>query len=287
MELHKLLSRQLKRASLNFSAFPLDQQTWQEFLKYVNNTYIEFDQERYLNARSIDVSSRELLDLNEKLENAQHIARLGYWVHNGETGKITLSKELLGGNPENFTQSFKEFIELIHEEDKKELVEMIERAFSKGIPYEKEIRVLQINGKYRWYYVVGHPLKSGFKNTQVSGIAMDITRRKKAEKKIAALHQRLLVTARQAGMADLATAVLHNIGNILNSANVSLNMVQESISCSHLKQLVAVLELLKEHQHKLGDYLTHDPKGHLIPEYLIAACDVLKTENDTFSNRNF
>ena len=49
----------------------------------------------------------------------------------------------------------------------------------------------------------------------------DITERKHAEAKLENLHRQLLDSSRQAGMAEVATNVLHNVGNVLNSLNVS------------------------------------------------------------------
>lgn len=158
MELHKLLTRQLNRLELNDDTLPPTPEKWKAFLNRINTTYIEGDQERYLNARSINISSRELLELNQKLIN----------------------------------------------------------------------------------------------------------------------------TARQAGMADIATSILHNVGNILNSANVSIGLLKDTTEEPYFKRLVAILKMLKEHQNTLITYLTEDPKGQLIPEYLIEILDVLKTEDTIY-----
>jgi signal transduction histidine kinase len=120
-------------------------------------------------------------------------------------------------------------------------------------------------------------------NDQISGIAMDITRRKQAEQKVTSLNQQLLTAARQAGMADIATSILHNVGNILNSANVSLGILQETIQKPYLKKSVAAIELLKEHQDTMENYLTKDPKGQLIPKYFLAILGALKTEDETLT----
>ncbi|MGP8198316.1 MAG: two-component regulator propeller domain-containing protein, partial [Limisphaerales bacterium] len=56
----------------------------------------------------------------------------------------------------------------------------------------------------------------------------DITERKRLELKMENTHQQLMVASRQAGMAEVATGVLHNVGNVLNSVNVSANLVVDS-----------------------------------------------------------
>ena len=55
----------------------------------------------------------------------------------------------------------------------------------------------------------------------IVGVIQDITERKRAELELESIHQRLVDVSRQAGMAEVATNVLHNVGNVLNSVNVS------------------------------------------------------------------
>jgi C4-dicarboxylate-specific signal transduction histidine kinase len=74
--------------------------------------------------------------------------------------------------------------------------------------------------------------------------------------------------AREAGMAEVAASVLHNVGNVLNSVNISSTLVKEYIDSSELDSLSDVCMLLDDHRLNLGDYITSDPKGMLIPEYL-------------------
>ncbi len=57
----------------------------------------------------------------------------------------------------------------------------------------------------------------------------DISERKQAEVKLENLHRQLQEASRQAGMAEVATNVLHNIGNVLNSVNVSSALVSERV----------------------------------------------------------
>lgn len=284
MHLHKLLSRQLKRLGLSDDFAALTPTKWQELLKKVSNTYQEVDQERYLNERSIDISSRELMDLNEKLENAQHIAQLGYWFYDLPMKKLTLSKELyhiLGLDYRKPLPEFEQFVEMMHPEDREELIKLGKELLPGDVNYEKEIRLQRRNGKYHWYYVFGGTSHHSGVAKQISGIAMDITRRKETEEKVKLLNQQLLTAARQAGMADIATSVIHNIGNVLNSANVSLNILQENFSQPHFKKLIAAIELLKNHKDDISTYLTADQKGKIVPSYLIAICDILKAQEQT------
>ncbi|MEN6387236.1 MAG: ATP-binding protein [Phycisphaerales bacterium] len=84
-------------------------------------------------------------------------------------------------------------------------------------------------------------------------------------------YKKLMETAHRAGMAEVASGVLHNVGNILNSVNVSAELAYEKLSRSELKNLCTVAELLKNHNENLADFLTKDPNGKHIPDYLFEA----------------
>ena len=78
----------------------------------------------------------------------------------------------------------------------------------------------------------------------------------------------LVDTARRAGMAEIATGVLHNVGNVLNSVNVSATLVAECIRNSKVANVERVARLLSEHEADLGTFLATDPKGKQIPGFL-------------------
>lgn len=78
----------------------------------------------------------------------------------------------------------------------------------------------------------------------------------------------LVDTARRAGMAEIATGVLHNVGNVLNSVNVSATLVAESIRKSKIASVERVAQLLAEREADLGAFLTTDPKGKQVPGFL-------------------
>jgi C4-dicarboxylate-specific signal transduction histidine kinase len=81
-------------------------------------------------------------------------------------------------------------------------------------------------------------------------------------------HERLMEASRRDGMAEVATNVLHNVGNVLNSVNVSASLVAENIKSSRAPGMAKVAALLREHEADLGSYLSSDPKGRHIPAFL-------------------
>ena len=73
--------------------------------------------------------------------------------------------------------------------------------------------------------------------------------------------------SRQAGMAEVATGLLHNVGNVLNSVNVSATLAAEKLDPARVANLIRAANLLREHDGKLADFLANDPKGRLLPRY--------------------
>ncbi|MHC8337807.1 DAHL domain-containing protein [Pseudomonas sp. HLT2-19-2] len=88
----------------------------------------------------------------------------------------------------------------------------------------------------------------------------------------------LLDTARQAGMAEIATNVLHNVGNVLNSVNISADLVTRKLRGSKAQGLGKAMQLINEHQGDLGDFLTEDAKGKLLPGYLNQLVEAIALE---------
>ncbi|MCK4660239.1 MAG: response regulator [Phycisphaerae bacterium] len=94
--------------------------------------------------------------------------------------------------------------------------------------------------------------------------------------------QRQLVDAsRQAGMAEVATGVLHNVGNVLNSVNVSAHLLVNTIGQSKVAGLSKAVALMNEHSADLGGFLTTDSKGRKLPGYLSQLAGHLVDERST------
>ncbi|MGN6453031.1 MAG: ATP-binding protein, partial [Steroidobacteraceae bacterium] len=109
-------------------------------------------------------------------------------------------------------------------------------------------------------------------------VAQDITERRLAEQELEEVHKQLLVASRQAGMAEVATNVLHNVGNVLNSVNVSASLVAERIKRSKCAGLARVAALLGA-QSDLATFMS-GAQGQHLPAYLQELTDELQSERD-------
>ncbi|HEX3627547.1 MAG TPA: ATP-binding protein [Verrucomicrobiae bacterium] len=91
-------------------------------------------------------------------------------------------------------------------------------------------------------------------------------------------HKEMLEVSRKAGMSEVATSVLHNVGNVLNSVNVSAAVVSDHIAEFKIQNIGQVARLMREHANDLGNYLTNDPKGKQLPDYLAKLATHLGSE---------
>ncbi len=102
----------------------------------------------------------------------------------------------------------------------------------------------------------------------IAGLNSEVAVRTRAEAELRRVHQQLMDAARRAGMAEIATGVLHNVGNVLNSINVSASVAGDRLRGARIDQLARVTGLLEEHSNDLGRFITLDPKGKQIPAFL-------------------
>lgn len=93
-----------------------------------------------------------------------------------------------------------------------------------------------------------------------------------------AMQAKLLTAARQAGMSEIATNVLHNVGNVLNSVNISAGVIHGKVRASESAGLARVAKLINEHGDDFGSFLTHDPRGKLLPGYLVKLAEAMASE---------
>jgi signal transduction histidine kinase len=93
--------------------------------------------------------------------------------------------------------------------------------------------------------------------------------------------QQLAVTsAHEAGMSEIATGILHNVGNVLNSTNVSVETIIKKLDHSVVDGLYKANNLLEQNINSLSDFLTINPKGKKLMNYYLELGVAVKGESD-------
>lgn len=89
---------------------------------------------------------------------------------------------------------------------------------------------------------------------------------------------RLMEAARSLGREEVSTTVLHNVGNVLLSVNVTAGLVEEQLTQSRVGLLRQATDMLQGHRPELARFLAEDERGRLLPEYLSRVAQELGEE---------
>lgn len=113
------------------------------------------------------------------------------------------------------------------------------------------------------------------------GLLFDITAMKEAESRLAEAHRELVSASRRAGMAEIATNVLHNVGNVLNSVNTSAGVIAERVRGSSVSGVARLAGLLAEHASDLTGFLSQPGRAEQVIKYLQSLTAQLAAERET------
>jgi signal transduction histidine kinase len=269
-----LLKRQLKRFFGNNSSLSVE---WDGFLAAVDSAYADFEVDRKLMERSLELSSQELIEANSEIRAIfQATPDLLFRLDQEGTilsvkagaGSELPQQELSGrriqecwlkvpGNP--FSELLRKVI------DEKSMVSLEHSEGAPGLESFYEVRLV--------------PLL----RNQVIAIARNITERKIAEAKLEEMHKLLTDASRNAGMAEIANNVLHNVGNVLNSVNVSAGLIGDTVRDSKAHNLAKAVQLMNDHAAALGEFLTRDERGKVLPGYLNKLVIALAAEKQSIA----
>ncbi len=178
-------------------------------------------------------------------------------------------RELYGQTAPDFEPTLSGWLALIHPADRDAAAQAMTTALREHQQLRTRYRVVLPDGTTRHIESLAETvIDSADAGPRLVGIDLDITERVAAEHRESALQQQLRDASRHAGMAEVAASVLHNVGNVLNSVNVSASLVSDYVRKSKAEGLGRVVTLLQEHQHDLGQFITQDERGKHLPTYL-------------------
>lgn len=243
-----------------------------------------FQIERDITQRKEDERERESLRA-ELQENADYLTKLALvaqytsnavvitdpqgtteWVNAGFTRITGYSFEDVRGKPP-FPLEWGELSQKINGNPAND------RSFSAELQQQRK------NGEPYWGHVQINVVENEDGNLQGHiAVLSDITDRKNVEFEREALHARLQASARVAGRAEVAANVLHNVGNVLNSVNVSATLLRERLGAGALKQLKQASDIINYHADDLSQFLLRDSRGKHFHRFLGALSKTLLAE---------
>ena len=218
----------------------------------------------------------------EKLEALVNSIDGIVWEWNPHNGQFTYvsrqSERILGHRPEKWLGDAKFWDSVVHPDDLACSTLARRQATERRQGYSGEYRATTAEGRAVWIRESGMGLAENGGGAICRGILQDITAEKNAAEHVKKLNRQLVEASRLAGMAEVATGVLHNVGNVLNSVNVSASLLRQQLAKSQLQKLAQAANLLRQHGDDIAAFLTADSRGKLLPGYLIKLSDHLAAE---------
>lgn len=169
----------------------------------------------------------------------------------------------------------------LHPDDRDGAIAARQEAARGSGTYSFEYRLYDGENRILWIRETGHPVRDeAGAVTLLRGVLADITDQKLSHEELERTHRQLVDTSRRAGMAEVATGVLHNVGNVLNSVNVASTLIHQRLNGSRAGSLGQLADLLKAQGDKLGDFFTIDPRGKMVPAYIETLAGHLRREQE-------
>jgi len=157
---------------------------------------------------------------------------------------------------------------VVHPEDVEEVSSGWFDAAATGKEFNREFRFQRPSGEIRHVFARTAVLTSeNGEPIGYVGTVEDITDRKQSEAQLEDINKKLIDASRRAGMAEIATSVLHNVGNVLNSVNVSYTVIADKVRRSRIASVARAAEMLRKHENNLAAFFTEDPTGRKFVEY--------------------
>jgi PAS domain S-box-containing protein len=229
--------------------------------------------ERHERRRALDL-------LTSRFNLATRVARVGIYERDVGAGTVWWSDvmfEIFGQDPATFTPDVDSWAALIHVEDR-------DRAIANGGAAHRlrsadsiQYRIVRPDGTVRYVQSIGSSATQealdgagSSPSIRIVGIALDVTERVEAEARERVLQEQLRVSSHQAGMAEIATGVLHNVGNVLNSLGIANATARRHLKSLRVERLETVAAMVRENRTSLATFFMEDPRGRHLPEYMPA-----------------
>lgn len=241
----------LKIMTKNLKEVTVDKLYYEKILSTMNNMLLVTDEKL-----KITQANPELLKtINFKKEE----------ILNKKLGDILIDKNLTSTNFLSKT----DFLQQSEKQYRTKSGESIPVLFTSSI--------LEKNGDFYGLVCVAQDLRE-LKKTQEMNEKIKEEYNRKYQRKLA-------IAERRAGMADLASSILHNIGNVLNSVNTGISIVHEKISRSKMNKLIKLDDLLKDKKNNAGAFFINDKQGGQIIEYISVLSDSWKIERTSIDEK--
>lgn len=225
--------------------------------------------------------NRDLIQRKRMLTLATRAAGIVCWEFDASTNDMLWC--------ENHTESMinsgldlsdpKVIVKAMHPDDREVVIDAVKRAQADGQEfYSCRFRVITPNNTLIYMESSGHFYDRANNPNRILGVSRDITRQAVEEQRHRELQAQLREVSHAAGMAEVATGVLHSVGNVLNSLGIAANLVQSKLRNSRTTRVEQVANLLSEQGESLTEFLGSE-RGRQTLHYLAQLGQHLQLEH--------
>jgi signal transduction histidine kinase len=215
---------------------------------------------------------------------ATRAARAGVYELTGDGLDLWWSDtmhELYAQPPQDFRPTMAAWLGLIHPDDRQAAQTAITKAMREHSQLRSQYRIVRPDGSVcHIASLAAVSTDSIDASPRLVGIDLDITDRVEADERERQLQQQLHDASRQAGMAEIATNVLHNVGNVLNSVNISASIVTDRVKKPRSAGLGKVAALLQGQAADLVAFVANDERAKHLPVYLAQLAEHLARDQE-------
>jgi signal transduction histidine kinase len=177
--------------------------------------------------------------------------------------------DIVGQDPGTFRPSADNWLALIHPEDREYVRENGGAWGRPRTSVSLQYRIVRADGTIRYLQSLASTTsnENGVADC-FAGVTLDVTERVTAEQRQHWQQQKLRESSHQAGMAEIATGILHSVGNVVNSLGIAHETMRRDLKALRVEQLEQATTLIRANRGSMASFFTDDARGRHLPDYL-------------------
>lgn len=216
---------------------------------------------------------QSIIQMRRRFNMATRAAQVGFFERDRNWEIVWWSDSMweIFRQPLTFKPTNESWLNLIHAGDRERIRAEVVKLTHSPAAVILNYRIIRPDGEIRHIQSIGALADAAYEAVErIGGITIDITERIRAEEREEALQHQLRESSHQSGMAEIATGVLHNVGNVLNSLSTANTTARRELKGLRLDRMEQATELLRSNRDTLAAFLTDHERGRHLPDYLPA-----------------
>ncbi len=127
--------------------------------------------------------------------------------------------------------------------------------------------------------------KTAYLTRAIEELQAEIDRRTSAEAKVEQSVTQLFYANQRVKAAETIDSLLHKMMEVIKSVNVSAGLVSDHMKQSKIANVVRVGILVRDHAANLGEFMSRDPRGQKLPQYIAQLAEHLANEQELLAGQ--